>query len=246
MVWITDPDFDEENDRELYYFDGTTTRRQTRNGVDDESPVIVDGKVAWRSGSSVLLFDGSQTLVLSQGAGDPSFDGENVAFFGSVAQNNYIGAFLYDGTTVRPLTNRSGSTIAIPTVSGDYVVWFEVDASDSAVFLFDGQTTEQIAPFGEGGLADVDDQGRVVWLKPTGNGGSDVMYFDGTNVIALTSDGLVKDDLAIDDGIAVWRTEYDDTVASFNFRWTRSFHSRGILRIDIAGHRWRTCRVPGL
>ncbi len=214
VVWIADPDSDADDDRELYLHDGNMVRRQTRNNVDDEAPVIVDGKIAWRSGSSVLLRDGEQTYLLSQGGGNPSFDGKNVAFLGFNTENSRLQVMLYDGTATRVISDPNNSIIAIPKVAGDYVVWVEVSGGEASVQLWDGQTRRELAPPGEGGTADVDEQGRVVWLKRSGDeAGSDVMYFDGTNVFALTSDGLQKDDLAIDDGIVVWTTRNADSTA---------------------------------
>lgn len=208
IVWIADPDSTDDDDRELYLYDGNAVRRQTRNGVDDDAPVLVDGKIAWKSGSSVLLRDGQQTYLLTQGGGNPTFDGESVVFLGFNTENNRLQVMLYDGASTRVISDPNRSIIAVPTVAGDYVVWVEVNGGEVSVQLYDGQTRRELAPPGEGGAADVDEQGRVVWLKPTADRtGSDVMYFDGANTIALTDDGKERDHLAIDDGIVAWTTQ---------------------------------------
>jgi Tol biopolymer transport system component len=205
----------DEDDWEIFLYDGNDVIQITDDSVYDAKPQISDdGRVGWQrceGGSGlfceggdleIFLFDGTTTTQITDntwadGGGwlDPdlrmSGSGQMVWTgcpngAGGVCEDEEMEIFMYDGTSVAQLTDDSLCDRA-PQINNDgTVVWEKVDG-DSEIFLFDGSATIQLTNDSYNDVSpDLNNQGQVVWYKIEASSGSDIFFYDGTEVVQLT------------------------------------------------------------
>jgi hypothetical protein len=151
---------------EIMLFNGKTTRRLTRNRIDD-TVIGMDGShVVYQEGGfwqddypDLFLFDGKRQIQLTNNKIPNrlvSIDGSNVFWtselnpFREPSQQPISDLFWFDGKTTRPLTDNGtyggGAFVNLWATRGSKLVWTTVpsDLSLTELFFFDGRKVTQI------------------------------------------------------------------------------------------------------
>lgn len=138
--------------------------------------VIVDGAGGW---PIVQLTDNDFDDTM------PQVSGNNVAWTGG--SGSEIDVFFYDGA-VHKLTDGSFFNNGSICLDGNRVAWTGWKTSGgSEVFLFDGQTTQQITNNNVNDNSPALWNGGLAWLKHDGSD-YEVFNYDGTSAVRLTND----------------------------------------------------------
>jgi hypothetical protein len=183
----------------------------TRNGVDDIAPRVSQGQVVWNAFADnnweVFLYTGSQTLRLTNNSltdGTPDIRNGVAAWVGSDGQD--LEVFRYANGFVTRLTDNDVDDV-LPQVSSGGIVWQSGQGAQAEVYFHShagavtrltNNATPDILPRAHGS--------RVVWQSISGpNLTSEVMLFDGANVVPLSSNDSDDVEPVISGNLAVWR-----------------------------------------
>ena len=228
VVWQSTSE--NEND-EIFFFNGSQTIQLTNNDVADIFPQISGNNIVWQSGNlgsetEIFFYDGNENIQLTDNdVADifPRISGNNIVWqSGNLASETEI--FLYDGSENIQLTDNDVPD-NFPRISGNNVVW-QGGADDAAeIFFYDGNETIQLTD------NDVPDNfprisgNNVVWQSGAGDA-AEIFFYDGSETIQLTDndvpDTFGPDSLAsvlsldniIGDNV-VWQSGSGDAVETF-------------------------------
>jgi len=169
VVWYGLPD--DEEDTEVFLYDGTTTNQITDNGYDDERPQINDnGHVVWsgrpdNQDLEIFLYDGTTTNQITDNGYDderPQInDNGHVVWLGRHAGQD-LEIFLYDGTTITQITSNGYDDYAPNINDRGHVYW-----SDGQEIYFSNGTTTNPPPIITPGHSfrglQINNKGDLVW-----------------------------------------------------------------------------------
>jgi hypothetical protein len=227
------PDCDPEADpckppTNIFLYDGMSTKQISFDSFISAAASLIknSGKVVWiGSGSkyrNVFFFDGMKTIQL----GNPlcfdlaplriSNNGYVVWFAVCDYGINNAYLFLYDGTSVKQISNEShyGIEMGYQINNAGYVVWrgsTTPNCSSTAcrqIFLYDGTSVEQISHDTYCvGDPQINNAGYVVWSGSTTPNCSSpkIFLYDGTSVKQISNDTYCVGNPKINDaGYVVW------------------------------------------
>ena len=186
---------------------------------------VSDTHVAWDGGdgdpeTEIFLYDGTSTTQVTNDVDvfdmNPEISGQKVVWhteetFWDPLEGNVTlkDAFLYDGSQVVQLTNH-GRVHSGPKISGDWVVWDEIDGITTDVFLYDGQSIIELTPGDAEGFEPVVGGSLVVWKSHVG-GDNELFVYDGSSVVQLTGAGINSNFVPHVDGTTItWTGKADD------------------------------------
>jgi Tol biopolymer transport system component len=220
VVWDSSVDNEDEN-REIYLYNGTETIQFTDNGVEDIRPDINDsGDIVWAQ------FDGNDLEIMLYDAGttsttqltDNDYDDEiprindtgDVVWFArdGGAESDYE-IFLYTGTLpAAQLTDNDYDDWYYEINNAGVVVWQGwVTESNAEVFLYDGTLPAQRIT--DNDINDrypkLNDDGVVVWYGEGEDAIGEIYGYDGTTVRQLTDNSYDDENPKIsNDGTIAW------------------------------------------
>jgi hypothetical protein len=152
---------------EIYFWNGSSTRRLTSDGRAKTPPDISGDSVVWSAGGDIYLFDGDTVTQLTSGADSdtlPVISQGNVAWLvraGTTCNINYKAA----GGTITAVTTSGTVGVAWGVrISGRHLAW--VAGAPTQVFFYDAETqvTTQVTTDDADHYA-VDISGsRLVWI----------------------------------------------------------------------------------
>lgn len=204
VVW-EGPGSDGSSDREIFFFNGETTRQITQNNVDDRLEGIDGTRVIWSSqdggiGSrgtatyELYSFDGltGTTTKLTSNAYDEDFvgvDGGNIFWSSPIGGLDAKGQvtyelFYHNGSSTRQLTSNAANEV-VSTIEGATAVWSaDVGPKDSQgratneIFYFNGSNIQQITTNAVDDLMPIASKGRIVWASKVGAPDSGVTTYE--------------------------------------------------------------------
>jgi hypothetical protein len=185
---------------------------------DNYSPIVHDGRVAWRfydgNDMEIAFFDGVSLRRLTDNDFDdrvPSLHGGQVAWLGYDGDTYQV--FLYDGSGVRRLTEGFLDNSS-PVVYDGRVVWSRWDPSVPGyqIMRHDGQ----IGQLSSGGtnFSPAIHSGGTAWINVTG-GIWRLLFHDGTQVRELGSSPISLASPAVNGGRVAWSHRDSQTYQVF-------------------------------
>ena len=144
--------------------------------------------------------------------GEYSIDGDWIAWVEKERFGRSPDIFLFDGKTVRQLTN-DGEKNTQPHVSDGYVVWQarseyrDVDGQIKKTRLlkiYDGQAVRELKTSISTSMFDVSGR-NIVWTASDGEGDSEVLFYDGERTRRLTDNEFHEQYPQISGSNVVWR-----------------------------------------
>ncbi|HIE05421.1 MAG TPA: hypothetical protein EYP58_01330 [bacterium (Candidatus Stahlbacteria)] len=158
------------------YYDYNTIIVLDSWNVDTSSPYhgfcdIHGNGIVWDSGGDILLYDGSDTINISENVNPDSVDDNPTISYGQVAWEANQGAqwdiYLYDGSTARKITEDSEWDYWAFIDNGRVVWTKDLSPGDDQLCYFDGQNTQVLDTnnkFPPYWYSMVNNK-RVAWLK---------------------------------------------------------------------------------
>jgi beta propeller repeat protein len=210
------------NDREIYFYNGTTTTQLTNNDTNDSEPQISGNNVVWTgfdgNDLEIYFYNGTTTTQLTNNNrdhnndnindNDPQISGNNVVWSDSSDGNYYSEIYFYNGTTTTQLTNNNINATD-PQISGNNVVWIGFDDNDSEIYFYNGTTTTQLT---NNDTNDSDPQisgNNVVWTGFDGND-NEIFFYNGTTITQLTNNNIDDNYPQISGNNIVWQGDGGD------------------------------------
>lgn len=196
-------------DFEIFLFNGNEIIQLTNNNYDDRRPQIDNGQVVWTTSNyDVLLFNGTNTITLTDYGFDPQIQNGQVVWEGLNA-DQHTKVFFFDGARTIQLTEDDYNEYD-PSIHNGQIAWvssyyelsyWELDTKE--IVLFDGIRITRLTDNNYDDEYPKIHNGQVVWthIYGGGRGYSDIFLFDGKNTITLTNRGY---DPKIDNGQVVW------------------------------------------
>ncbi len=150
----------------------------TDNDYHDSEHQVSGNGVVWEQSdppdqtTSILYYDGQQTVQLAPESQNPEISGSNIVW------EDGDGLWLYDGIT----TTRVAYTGYRPQVNGSRVTWRD----NGGVFVYEHNTgvTTQIG--GEFSTDPEISDTHIAWTRGNAYGGTDVFQYDGVETHAIT------------------------------------------------------------
>lgn len=176
---------EDNNDSEVFFYDGQKVRQLTNNGTEDSLRAINDRYIVWTSldrrndNEDIFIYKDGETQQLTYGlhytSNYPPYDGDSeievsgdkILWNGSFdGLDNEI--FLYNGNNTVQLTDDNLNQ-SRPLIDGNNIVWTVEEGSSythhSDLFLYDGIQTRQLNPT-VGFILNLEIQGNyVVWSQ---------------------------------------------------------------------------------
>ena len=195
VIWSSGDD----DEIELFLYDGSTTIQLTDNDVVELHADISGSRVVWDASDGndreIFLHDGSMITQLSRNGIDDIFPHISDS---RVVWETDSGIFLYDGTI--KLLSTAGTHARI---SESNVVWQEYDGNDREIFLFDGSSTTRLTNNSFDDLGPEVSGSNVAW---TGWDGHDweILLHDGFMTTQLTDNNFDDVSPQISGSNVVW------------------------------------------
>jgi hypothetical protein len=215
-VWIGN----DENDDEIYFFNGVVTQRLTNDNLDVGAPEINDsGWLVWYGSDGggdweIFLYDGTSTTQLTNNSFYDSYPKINangwVTWLGTYTPFAHQ-VYLYNGTEVQRITSSSYSSENVQINDNGWVVWDR----NGQVWLFDGTQIVQISESG-GTNPRINNNGWIVW-QGTEPEGQQIYLYDGSAITLLMDPPAIEagDARINDNGYVVWSARPQSTGTSY-------------------------------
>lgn len=213
-VWVGS----DGHDREVFLWDGITTRQLSNNDFDDDAPSVDGGQVVWRSWDGndweISRFDGANVQQLTSNAWD---DWNPKVHEGQVVWSGYDGSdweiFLYSGS-VSQLTSNTFDDREPQTDSGQ-VIWSGNPSGRWTVFLHSAGSTRALSDSNYDSYEPQIQGGQAAWTSWDG-WDEEVFFYDGTVAHRLTNNLTDDWEPQIADGQVVW-TSFDGNDEEIHF-----------------------------
>ena len=180
------------------------------------SPQIWGNNVVWFghgvSDSEIYLYDGTNTIQLTDNNDDDSFPqlwvsspeiwGNNVVWSSSGVYTSDAEIFFYDGTNTIQLTDNNYYE-SNPKIWGNNVVWSGSNGIDPEIYFYNGSTTVQLTDnyYYESNLEIWGN--NVVWSSSDGND-SEIYFYNGSTTVQLTDNNYHDSNPQIWGNNVVW------------------------------------------
>jgi hypothetical protein len=178
----------------------------TDNDYHDSNAQVSGSSVVWEQSpspgqaSSIMLYDGEQTIELATYGNDPQISGDNVVW-----QDNADTIWFYDGSVASPV---SEGLDAYPQIDGENVAWVHSSYNDYRVVLYDHGTGMSTEVGGLWSHHPVISGSDVAFMQDDGSG-TDVFLYENGNSHLLSDTDTTKDQVRIDGGTVVWNDHID-------------------------------------
>ncbi|MEL6908804.1 MAG: cadherin domain-containing protein [Cyanobacteria bacterium J06598_4] len=227
ITWRSAPSFSPGGDLfEVYTYDGSSqiTQQLTDNNIGEASVDSSGQNVVWKGdGNTIYLYDGTETIALTDNGVSPLVSGDLVAW------ESYTGGRkdrinLYDGNSTVEIANDS--SVSLQGFFDGNVIWSQWDGNDFELFRNDGTTTVQITDndfndrlnpnstetsSGALGSTAVDGSGdNLVWSSYVDDNW-EIFYYDGNETIQLTDNDVDDLNPQISGNKVVWNTDGDSS-----------------------------------
>jgi formylglycine-generating enzyme required for sulfatase activity len=192
-------------DKDIFYYNGSTTIQLTNNGYQDQGPQInSNGHVVWwgeENDNEIFYYNGSTVSQLTDNG-----DNDNAPQINSNGHVVWQGAggklLYYNGSTTFKLTDNGYK----PMISDNgYVVWLGYDGPDYEIFYYNGSTVSQLTDNDDlDRKPQINSNGHVVWQGGIGPD-TEIFYYNGSTTIQLTNNDYQDDAPQINsNGHVVW------------------------------------------
>ena len=245
IVDIAEPDILNAYDREISYYDGSTTVRVTNNSTDDTNPQISGNIVVWQgydgNDYEIFAYDGATTTQITNNDYDdmsPYVSGTNVVWYGFDGHDYEIYLHVLGGATTQLTDNETDD--CGPRVSGDNVVWYGYDGSDYEIYFYDGSAVQQVTHNTKQDRYPEISGTNVAWTR-TG-GGDEIFFWDGTTTTRITTNAYHDRQPQVSGSNVVWvgivsATNYDvflwDGATTRQLSTSDSFDLNPVISGDI-------------
>jgi len=182
------------HDDEIFLYNGSTTSQLTDN--DYTEAFFYDGSTVTQVTDNDSIYDHY-----------PQINNNGQIVWYGIEEGNYE-IFLYDGSTIKNISNMPTNDAHPKINSNGWVVWQggTDDGTDAEIFLYNGISTIQITDdTNDDQKPQINDNGLLVWKSFDGTD-YEIFLYDRSIIIQLTNNDYSESDYKINEaGYVVWR-----------------------------------------